>query len=104
MPEKKGMQKKVTLQAVFLLALDDRKFLNALLRDPETALSRAKLKLSPRDLIKLKRMLRSRKWKNLNKMLARKYTILGSDLLRILLTGMPVPLARQPWPPPPWLT
>jgi hypothetical protein len=99
---KKATLKKVTLKSVYLLALDKKKFLNALLKDPEKALYGARLRLSPGDLKKLKRLLRSAKGKTLARMLTTRYRVLGRDLVRFMMTGGAVPKVTKPWPPPPW--
>jgi len=98
----KAILKKVTLKTVYLLALDKKKFLNALLKNPEKALYRAGLILSPGDFKKLNRLVKSKRGKALPGMLARRYKIKGSDLSRFLLTCGNVPAVAKPWPPPPW--
>lgn len=50
-----------TLRAVALKALEDEKFLKALIKDPEAALEKAGMQLTPKDLKSLRLGLRTRR-------------------------------------------
>jgi hypothetical protein len=87
---------KASMKQVFILAAQDKKFLTALLKDPEKACTNAKpekLDVSPDEM------------KLLKKALARKTTVTSSEMLGYINSivhasaGSVIP--GKPWPPPP---
>jgi hypothetical protein len=72
-----------TLQQLYRIARRDRRFFDALLKNPRTALAKKEISLSPADLRKLEKALR------------KVYKISARDLTAILITGK---VTVRPWP------
>jgi len=75
--------RKLTFRQLIAIAKRDRRFFNALIKNPRTALGKKGYTLSPADLRQLERGLR------------KVYRIKGKNLLQLLMKGN---LWRPPWP------
>jgi len=83
-------KRRITLQKLYRIARRDRRFFDALLKNPRTAIAKRGLSLSPGDLRRLQRAFR------------KVYKIKGKDLAGIMVQGRvsirPWPAALRPWP------
>jgi hypothetical protein len=85
--------RRITMQQLYQMAKRDRKFFNALLRDPGKALAGKKVSLSPKNLQTFQRSLR------------RVYKISGKTFARSIVLDKPLIVqwpkmktALKPWP------
>ena len=84
------VKRKITMQQLYRIARRDRRFFDAIVKNPRTAIAKKGLSLSPGDLRRLERTLR------------KVYKIRGKDLAGLLRKGEvsihPWPAKMKPWP------